>query len=83
MRRTNNDVQREWHRDRHSDFERLIQLIAGRHDHQDIDVAVGVRRAVGMRAEEDDLLRMEPLGDLAGEASDDRFGNIRAAIPAG
>ena len=48
----------------------LIDHIVGRHDDEQIDIALVVRRAVGIGAEEDDLLRMEALGDLAREAPD-------------
>ena len=48
---------------------------------KDIHVAVGVRPAVGVRAEEDDLLRLEPLGHFAGKAADDARGYVRTAIP--
>ena len=48
-----------------ADLERLIELVARRHDDQDIHVAVGVRRAVGERAEEDDPVRPEALRDGA------------------
>jgi hypothetical protein len=51
VRRADNDVQREWRIDGEAYFYCLVQLIVGGHDDQDIDVAVGMRRAIGMRAE--------------------------------
>src|SRR4051812_11358177 len=42
----------------------LVEFVPGRHDHHQIDVAVLVGGAPGPRAEQDDLLGMEPLGDL-------------------
>lgn len=82
MRSANLDVQWERSLDRQSDIVRLIELVATRHDHEDIDLAVGVRFAVGVRAEEDDLVRIEPLGDFAGKTADDRLRHVCTAIPA-
>ena len=64
---------------REPDPYRLVDHISGGHDHQEVDVAVRVGRAVGVRAEEDDLLRLEPLGDLARELADRAEGNSRCA----
>src|SRR5262249_30738245 len=60
----------------------LIDLIPRRHYHQDIYVAIFVRRAVGVGAEQDDLLRMEVIGHLAGVAANDTHGYVCPAIPA-
>ena len=73
---------REWRIDGTTDFERHIALIPTRHHHQNIDVAIFMRRPVGVGAEEDDLFRVEMLSDLAGEFANDSQGDIRAAIPA-
>lgn len=81
MRRANDEVQRKSSFDRQADFERLVELVAAGHDDEQIDVAVLVRPAVGVRAEEDDLLRLEFLGHLARKASDGRLRHVRAAIP--
>jgi hypothetical protein len=48
----------------------LLNLIARRHDHQQINVAIGRRIAVGVRAEKDDFVRMELPGDLPREPTD-------------
>jgi hypothetical protein len=50
-RRPDDQVQGEWRWDRQPDFERLVKLVASRHDHQNVDVAAGVRSAVGVRPE--------------------------------
>jgi uncharacterized protein (DUF433 family) len=63
-------------------LDRLIVLIASRHDHQDVNVAVGVRRAVRMRSEQNDLVGMEFLRDLTSESPDDGKRNVRATIVA-
>ena len=44
------------------------------HDHQQIHVAVSTGFAIGIGAEQDNLLRMELLGDLLGECSQCRIG---------
>ncbi len=52
-------------RQRHPDPYGLVDHVSGGHDHQEVDVAVRVGRAVGVRAEEDDLLRVKSLGNVA------------------
>jgi hypothetical protein len=73
----------EVHRKRHLNFppnlRRLVMLIPRRHDHQDIHIAVGVRCAVCMRAEQDDHFRLEPLGDLASKPANLGHGNTHSA----
>src|SRR5262249_17991075 len=83
FRRTDKEVQGKWRIASQLDPNGLIKLVAGGHDHEDIHVAVGVRPAVGLRAEEDDLVGPELLGHLTGEAADDAHGDARAAVPAG
>lgn len=80
---TNEEIHRELPGHLASNLERQIDLIPGRHDDQEVNVAVGMRSAVGVRAEQDDLVWLEVLGDLACETSDDAHGNIRPTIPAG
>jgi hypothetical protein len=75
-------VQRKWSLDGQTDFICLIELIATSHHDEDIDIAIGVRLAVGVRAEEDDLFGVEKLGDFACEAMDGRLRHLRAAVPA-
>jgi hypothetical protein len=41
----------------------LVDHVVGWHDDQQIDVALDVRRAVSVGAEQEDLLRPEALGD--------------------
>jgi hypothetical protein len=64
----------------HTNLEGLVVLIPAGHDHQDIYVAVGVRRAVSVGAEQNDLVRMEVLGQLTGPPTDNPHGNIATAI---
>jgi hypothetical protein len=52
------------------------------HDDEEIDIAVAMRRAVGERAEQDDLVGMELLGDRTGVTPDDAQGNVRGSIMA-
>jgi hypothetical protein len=70
MRSANDKVQRERSLYRQPNLICLIQLVSARHDHQKIDIAVGMRLAVGVRAEQDDLVGLEPLGYFAREAAD-------------
>jgi hypothetical protein len=76
------EIHREGRRRRHPDFERLVVLVAARHDDEDVHVAVRVRHPVGIGAEQDDLVRVETLSDLARKPADHTHGNIGAAIPA-
>jgi hypothetical protein len=65
------------------DLDGLIELVPGRHDNQDVHVAVAMRLPVGAGAEQNDLVWLEALGYLAGEPANHNQGNIHAAIPAG
>jgi hypothetical protein len=49
--RANNNVQRKRRSERVVYLKRLIELIAARHNDEDINVAIGVRFPVGVRAE--------------------------------
>ena len=64
-------------------LECLIQFVPGRHDDEDVHVAVGVRRTVGIGAKEDDFLGLETLGNLARESANQAHGNVGPAIPPG
>jgi hypothetical protein len=61
----------------------LVQLVPAEHDDQDVHVTTLVRRAVGVRAEEDDLLGTELVHNITGEAADEAHGNVATAVPAG
>jgi hypothetical protein len=63
-----------------ANLECLIELVAGRHDYQYIDVAPLMRRPIGMRAEEDDLFRAKLLGHFSREGPNDAEGNVRTQI---
>jgi hypothetical protein len=78
---TDEKVHGERRPNRQADLERLIELVAGRHDDEDVDVAIGVWDPVGIRPEEDNFVRPKALRDLPGEPADDTQGNIRAGIP--
>ena len=45
--------------------------IASVHDHQDVHIAVLMRRAVGVRAEKYNFVRLKAVRDLAREPADD------------
>ena len=55
-------------------------LVSSRHDHQNVDIAVLVRRAIGMGTEQDDLVRAKLLGNLAREGTDQAERNVRTEI---
>lgn len=61
---------------------RLADLIACRHDHKDVHVAVLVRLAVGIGAEQDNAVRMKLLGDLTSVIQDHGAWNQFAVFPA-
>ena len=65
MRRAHDDVQRKRRITGKLDLHSLIQLISRRHDDKDVHIAVGVRRAAGMRAKQYDFLRSEAFGNFA------------------
>ena len=66
------DVERERPFEHEIDPDGLIDGVARRHDDHQINVALLVRSAVGVGAEQDDLLRLEPFGNLARKAADRR-----------
>ena len=82
MGRPDDDVQWEGRVDREADLHRLVELISRRHDNQDVHVAVRVRGAVRVRAEQDDLVWPEPLRYVAGELADQVHGNIGTVVEA-
>ena len=49
----------------------LIKLVSARHDDEDINVAARVWLSIGMRAEQDNLARLETFDDLTGELPHD------------
>ena len=75
-------VHREPRGNRAAYFEGLIDLVPCRHDDQDVYVAAGMRRAVSVGAEQDDLVGVETLRHLAREAADQAHGDVGAFIPA-
>jgi hypothetical protein len=74
-------IQRELRRHLAPNLKRLIEFVPARHDDQDIHIAIGVRRAVGVGAEQDDLVRLKALRHLAGEAANHTCGDIGSVIP--
>jgi hypothetical protein len=74
------DVERERPLEREIDADGLVNGIARRHDNHQIDVALLVRLAVSIRAEQDDFVRPESFGNLAGKPPDRREGDVRRRI---
>jgi len=63
-----------------SDSHGLADLIARRHDDEQIHVAVLVWFAISVRTKQDDLVRLKALRDLSGQSPDRRHrGQILAA----
>ncbi len=60
----------------------LVMLVPGRHDDKQVHVAVLMRRAVGVGAEQDDLIGMKLLGDGPGIAADHPHRDVRPPIDA-
>jgi hypothetical protein len=61
----------------------LIDFIRCGHHDENIDVAICMRFSVGMRAEEDDLLRMKAIGDLPGKPTNYGASDVFAEIDSG
>lgn len=80
--RTNKDIEREGGQECRMDLMRLVELVFGRHDDEDIHIAVSVRRSVRVRSKQDDFLRMKSLSNLAGEPLDNRSWDVCSSIPA-
>lgn len=80
VRGPHDQVEREGPLQRQTDANGLTDYVAGRHDDEQIHVALGVRRAIGIRAEKDDLLRLKPLGDLERKTTYGRQGNVRRGV---
>lgn len=74
------DIQRKRRVNRQADAHRLIKFIPGRHDDENIHIAVGMRLAIGMGTEKDDLLRLKPFRDLPGELPNDAHRHVGPAI---
>ena len=68
--RANQKVERERCREGHPNFHGLADRIPSGHDHQQVDIAVRVRSAVGIRTKQDDLVRVKLLGDPMCELTD-------------
>src|SRR5437660_9726006 len=63
------EVERKSALDRLCDAHRLTELVASRHDDEEVNIAVGRGRAVGVGTEQDDLIRVELLDDLPSVAA--------------
>ena len=70
FRRANQKVERKRCREGEPNFYGLTDGIPSRHDHQQIDITVCVRRAVGVRTKQDDSIRMKLRADPLGELTD-------------
>jgi len=63
-------------------FPSLSELVARRHDHEDVHVATSVRSPIGVGAEENDLLRLKAIRDLARVPPNHCYRHIGAGVPA-
>src|SRR5438094_8084472 len=59
------EIKRKWRRHGNANLGGLIELIARRHHHDEINVAISVRLAVCVGTEQDDLVRMKAFSDSA------------------
>ena len=80
LRSADDQVHRERSRHLPANLHGLVVLVPSRHDDEDVHVAVGVRCAVGVGAEQDDLVGLESLGNLAREPPYRGHRDIPAAI---
>ncbi len=78
----NDDIDRERRHRRQVYFDGHVRRVPRRHDDKNIDITVFARRAVGVGAEEDNLVRPEALCDDAGEFANLAHRNIGPAVPA-
>lgn len=78
---SDNDVERKIRQKRRVYFERLIEFIPCLHNHENINVAVIVRRAISMGAKEDDFFRMKGCCQFPSELSNHKYGHLRTAKP--
>ena len=69
MRCADKNIQRKRRVDGQTDLHGLVELIPARHDDEDIHIAVRVWLPIGVRAEQDNLVGVELLSDLAGKAA--------------
>jgi hypothetical protein len=75
-----NEVERERPFEGLANSNRLIGDVGRRHDHKQINVALAVRPAVRIRAEKDNSLGMELVGDLPGKAPDGGQRHVRRRV---
>src|ERR1051325_4613269 len=62
-------------------MECLVQLIAGGHDNEYVNVAVGMRSAIGVRTEEDDAVWMKTLRHPPSKCTNDSHRYVCPSIP--
>src|ERR1043165_4746390 len=61
------NLRRKWRLKRGINAVSPVERITSWHDNEDVHIAPLMRPAIGVRAEEDDLVGMEALNDLADE----------------
>jgi hypothetical protein len=82
LRRANNDIQIEGRIDSDADACCLIELIASRHDNQNVNIAVGVRSSIREGTEQYDPIRVELINNVASKPANDPHAHVRSAIQA-
>jgi len=58
----------------------LIVLVPRGHDDKDVNIAIGMRRAIGVRTKQNDFVRLKSVSDPAREAADHLKRYIRPAV---
>jgi len=74
------NIERKRPLERQVDADGLIDDVACGHDDHEIDVALLVRLAVGIGAEQDDFVRMKALRDLPRKTPNGRKRDVRRTI---
>ena len=76
------EIHRERRRHGQANTNRLIVLVPRGHDDKNVHIAIGMRRAIGVRTKQNDFVRLKLLSDPAREAADHLKRYIRPAVAA-
>ena len=71
MRRADEQMHREGGQQCEVNLRRLIQLVPRWHHHENVHIAIGVRLAIGVRAKQNDLVRLKLFSHLPRKSLDD------------
>jgi hypothetical protein len=78
--RADDQIHREWRWTFQANPDRLTVLVTGRHYDEQVHITIRVRSAVRPGTEQNDLVGLEPLTNLAGIPSDHGHGDVRPIV---